>query len=142
MSCLGLGGKEGRDCWSLRCPVRSQVLWVWSPSVLCSNILEGLLEDGVPCSLTHCGSAVMNPISIREDVGLIPGPTQWVKDSALLWLWCRPAAVAPIQPLAWEPPYASSIHGILGLHDPYCSWTIVFHLNPAGCPHVALSLFL
>ena len=24
----------------------------------------------------------------------------------LLWLWCRPAATAPIQPLAWEPPYA------------------------------------
>ena len=24
---------------------------------------------------------------------------------ALLWLWCRPAAVAPIQTLAWEPPY-------------------------------------
>ena len=23
-----------------------------------------------------------------------------------LWLWCRPAAVAPIRPLAWEPPYA------------------------------------
>ena len=28
-------------------------------------------------------------------------------DSKLLWLWCRPAAVAPIKPLAWEPPYAS-----------------------------------
>ena len=27
-------------------------------------------------------------------------------DPALLWLWCRPAAVAPIQPLAWELPYA------------------------------------
>ena len=26
----------------------------------------------------------------------------------LLWLWCRPAAVALIQPLAWEPPYASN----------------------------------
>ena len=24
----------------------------------------------------------------------------------LLWLWCRPAATAPIGPLAWEPPYA------------------------------------
>ena len=22
------------------------------------------------------------------------------------WLWYRPAAAAPIQPLAWEPPYA------------------------------------
>ena len=27
-------------------------------------------------------------------------------DLALLWLWCRPAAIAPVQPLAWEPPYA------------------------------------
>ena len=26
---------------------------------------------------------------------------------ALLWLWCRPADVAPIRPLAWEPPYAA-----------------------------------
>ena len=24
----------------------------------------------------------------------------------LLWLWHRPTATAPIQPLAWEPPYA------------------------------------
>ena len=28
-------------------------------------------------------------------------------DPALLWLWHRPAAVAPIRPLAWEPPYAA-----------------------------------
>ena len=28
-------------------------------------------------------------------------------DPALLWLWHRPAAVAPIEPLAWEPPYAT-----------------------------------
>ena len=28
-------------------------------------------------------------------------------DPMLLWLWCRPAATAPIQPLAWEPPYAA-----------------------------------
>ena len=27
-------------------------------------------------------------------------------DPVLLWLWCRLAAIAPIQPLAWEPPYA------------------------------------
>ena len=28
-------------------------------------------------------------------------------DLVLLWLWCRPAATAPIQPLAWEPPYTT-----------------------------------
>ena len=29
-------------------------------------------------------------------------------DLALLWLWHRPVAAAPIRPLAWEPPYAAS----------------------------------
>jgi len=28
-------------------------------------------------------------------------------DPALLWLWHRPVATAPIQPLAWESPYAA-----------------------------------
>ena len=28
-------------------------------------------------------------------------------DPTLLWLWRRPAATAPIRPLAWEPPYAT-----------------------------------
>ena len=28
-------------------------------------------------------------------------------DPALLWLWCRPAAAAPIRPVAWDPPYAA-----------------------------------
>ena len=27
-------------------------------------------------------------------------------DPTLLWLWCRPAAIALIRPLAWEPPCA------------------------------------
>ena len=30
-------------------------------------------------------------------------------DTALLWLWCRPVATAPIRPLAWEPPYAAGV---------------------------------
>ena len=30
-------------------------------------------------------------------------------DSAFLWLWCKLAAVALIQPLAWELPYAANV---------------------------------
>ena len=30
-------------------------------------------------------------------------------DPLLLWLWCRPAAVAPIRFLPWEPPYTASM---------------------------------
>ena len=57
---------------------------------------------------------LMNPIRIHKVEGLIPGLIQWVKDPALpvncgvsrrhgsdpvlLWLWCRPAATAPIRP--------------------------------------------
>ena len=27
----------------------------------------------------------------------------------LLSFWCRPAATAPIRPLAWKPPYATEV---------------------------------
>ena len=58
-------------------------------------------------------------------------------DLALLWLWCRPGAVAPIRPLAWELPYATgaalqskkqtknnpndSISSTYSLPSPYCN---------------------
>ena len=34
---------------------------------------------------------------------------RWGSDPALLWLWRRPVAAAPVGPLAWEPPYAVGV---------------------------------
>ena len=50
-----------------------------------------------------------NPTRNPEVLGSFPGLAQCVKDPALLWLWHRPAATAPIGPLAWEPPYAMGV---------------------------------
>ena len=47
---------------------------------------------------SHHGSVVMSLTSIHEDSGLIP---------VLLWLGCRPVAVAPIGSLALELPYTA-----------------------------------
>ena len=58
---------------------------------------------------SHRGVAETNLTRNHEVAGSIPGPTQLVKDLALLWLWCKTAAVALIRPLAWEPPHTMGV---------------------------------
>ena len=66
-----------------------------------------------------------NPSSNHEVAGSVPALAHWVNgsgvavscgvgckyssDPVLLWLWYRPAATAPIRPVAWETPYAAGV---------------------------------
>ena len=57
--------------------------------------------------------------SVHEDVGSIPEASgiaasfgvghRYGLNPVLLWLWRRPAAAAPIRPLAWEFLYATDV---------------------------------
>ena len=76
------------------------------------------LITGVPMwlsrSRTHLASLRMQVRSLALLSGLRIWPCQSCGvgcgrglDPASLWLWCRPAAVAPAGPLAWELPYVT-----------------------------------
>ena len=58
-------------------------MWVWSLASLSGLRIQGWRSYGVGC---RC---------------------DW--DPALRWLWCRPAALAPIRPPCWELPYAAGV---------------------------------
>ena len=51
-------------------------------------------------------------------------------DPSLLWLWYRPAAAAPIQPLAWEFPYTTDVTLKRKEEEKY-----FLNLRPITAPH-------
>ena len=59
-------------------------------------------SPGVPA----VAQRVKNLVSLRQ-CGLIPSPAQWVKDLALLQLWCRSQLQLGLDPWPGNFPYAA-----------------------------------
>ena len=71
--------------------------------------LEFIIIRNISDTWSSCrGAAELNPTRNNEVAGSIAMSCgvghRHGSDVALLWLWCRLAATAPIKHLAWEPP--------------------------------------
>ena len=89
--------------WLTLCKWRKERVFLEFPSWLSGNESDshpwGGRFNSWPCSVgSESGIAVS--CGVGHKCGL---------DLALLWLWRRLEATAPIQPLAWEPPYAVGV---------------------------------
>ena len=96
---------------------------VWLFCLCAKNIWDSIEAELRRLGVPVVAQWLTNPTRNREAVGSIPGLAQWVRiqccrelwcrysrrgsDLAMLCLWCRLAATAPIGLLAWEPPYAA-----------------------------------
>ena len=68
------------SCQMLLGQLVSYAISLLSPSSRCfqKNAVHFTIKNKLGSS--HCGSVVTNPTSIHENVGSIPGLTQWVND--------------------------------------------------------------
>ena len=93
-------GHVGLGVWS-----RRPWFWqerFWSLGLRGGSSLGSLLRDGCRFDPWPLSAGWGSSVAMRCGVGC-----RGSSDPALLWLWCRPAAIAPITPLVWEPPYAT-----------------------------------